>query len=92
MSRPIASLKDQLAPIARDLRQTQPEIRWISQVTGELAGADATVGAEMARTETLRWLRKRFPRIPDEAGRRAALDVKLLGHRDTGARNERPSH
>lgn len=79
MSRPIASLKDQLAPIARDMRQTQPEIRWISQVTGELAGADAAASAGMARTEALRWLKKRFPRIPDEAWGGAAFDDELLG-------------
>lgn len=79
MSRPIASLKDQLAPIARDLRQTQPEIRWISQVTGELAGSDAVDSAASARTEALRWLNNRFPRIPEEAWGGAAFDEELLG-------------
>jgi hypothetical protein len=79
MNRPIASLKDQLAPIARDMRQTQPEIRWISQVTGELAGADAAMSAASARTEVLRWVNNRFPRIPEEAWGGAAFDEELLG-------------
>lgn len=79
MSHPIASLKDQLAPIARDMRQTQPEIRWISQVTGELAGADAAASAGVARTEALRWINNRFPHIPKEAWGGAGFDEELLG-------------